>query len=770
MHPAIHVLSIDDEPALLELTRLYLEQTGEFVVTPAGSAEDALQLLAGHPFDAIISDYQMPGMNGIAFLQHIRQAGNAVPVLIFTGKGREEVVIDAINSGADSYLQKGGNPRAQFAEMAEKIRQIVRRSRAENALREAEARYRAIFQNASDILRILDCQGRIIYDSPSAAKILGYSPGALDGKDPLDYVHPEDLDRIRGDLTEVYKRENPGIPSEFRIRKANGSYLWVESIASNLIGVEGVDGVVVTTRPITERKAAEEQQKKSHEELCAAFEQLTATEEELRQNYNELAASERLRAESEQKVRASEAFLKGVITDVREGIIAFDASLSIMLWNPFMEELTGIPSARVIGKTLDACFPQVKNTGMLGMVERAHAGETVETPDIPLAIRNARHEDPLWVRGIASPLKSHDGSVIGVISVVQDITARKRAELALAAATRELHESEEKYRNVFEAKNDPLILADAGTRTVLDLNQAAVDLYGYPREEMLRMTLLDLSAEPEKTREVLDGQISRVALRYHRKKDGMVFPADIALAYFTFRDRQVLILSIRDLTGVQQIGDALRIANVKLNLLIGVTRHDVINSLTVLLAYNGFLRDREVDDTTRDLLEKQEKALLSIRSQIEFTRTYDDLGIKSPVWQHVGNTAARAYAQFINTISFDCETGDLEIYADPMLEKVFYNLFDNAFRYGEGVTRIRLHGAMDGTDLILFFEDNGIGIAESEKSRIFFRGIGKNTGLGLFLTREILAITRIGIAETGEYRKGARFTLRIPRGAYRLTK
>src|SRR5208337_3641531 len=106
---------------------------------------------------------------------------------------------------------------------------------------------------------------------------------------------------------------------------------------------------------------------------------------------------------------------------------------------------------------------------------------------------------------------------------------------------------------------------------------------------------------------------------------------------------------------------------------------------------------------------------------------------------------SRAYSQFIDTISFTCETGDLEIYADPMLEKVFYNLFDNAFRYGEGVTKVRLSGAMDGPDLLLFFEDDGVGIPDPEKARIFSRGVGKNTGLGLFLTREILAITRIGI-------------------------
>jgi len=764
----IRVLYVDDEPALLDLTRLFLERDGEFGVDPAVSAEEALCLLRDHHYDAIVSDYQMPGMNGIEFLQHVRQSGNTIPFIIFTGKGREEIVIEAINSGADSYLQKGGNPRAQFAELALKIQQIVRRSCAERALREAEARYRAIFQNASDIIRVLDRDGRIVYDSPSSSKILGYPDGSLIGKNPLDYIHPDDRKRITSDLETVYSNENRGMSSEFRIRRADGGYLWVESIAANLIGVEGVDCVVTTTRPIAERKAAEAQLKKKHEELSAAFEQLTATEEELRQNYDELAKSEHRLLVSEHKVRASEAFLKCVITDVREGITALDTNLRYILWNPFMEELTGIPAADVIGKRLTERFPSLRDTDLPGLLKHALAGEIAETPDIPLDLSIKKKR--IWVRGIASPLYDPDGKITGVIAVVQDITARKEMELAPLATAGKLRESEKNYQNVFEAKNDPLFLVDAQTLAILNLNQTAADLYGYSREEMMQMGLLDLSAEPEKTREALDRQVPRIALHYHRKKDGTIFPADIALAWFTAKGRSVMILSIRDLTGVQQTDDALRIANVKLNLLIGVTRHDVLNSLTVLLGYNTLIRERDIDDATRDLLEKQEKALLAIRKQIEFTRAYDDLGVKSPLWQHVGNTASRAYAQFINTISFTCETGDLEIYADPMLEKVFYNLFDNAFRYGDGVTKVRLSGAMDGTHLLLFFEDDGIGIMENEKERIFSRGVGKNTGLGLFLTREILAITRIGIHETGAYRKGARFTLRVPRGAYRLTK
>jgi len=764
----IHVLYVDDEPALLELTKLYLERSGDFTVDTTVSAQQAAGRLQDSSYDLVISDYEMPETNGIEFLQQLRKTENKIPFIIFTGRGREEVVIDAINAGADAYIQKGGNPVAQFAELAEKIRQIIRRTTAERALEDAEARYRAMFQNMSDILRILDKNGRIAYDSPSSSRILGYPPGSLVGKDPMDYVHPDDIERIRSELSKVFLKKNPGIPSEFRIRKADGNYIWVESVADNLIGVNGVDGIVVTTRPIAERKKAEEEIRKKHEDLHAAFEQLTATEEELRQNYDELAKSERRLMESERRALASEAFLKCVITDVREGITALDTGLRYTLWNPFMEELTGIPASQVLGKHLFELFPHFADAEIRRGVESALEGKIIETPDMPLDLQ--RKKKRIWVRFIGAPLYTPDGTVSGIIGVVQDITSRKEAELALLATTGQLRESEEKYRNVFEAKNNPLLLVDEKTQEILELNQAASDLYGYPLADMTKIRLMDLSAEPEKTRETLIRQIPRVSLRYHRKKDGTTFPADITLAYFTLKGRSVLILSIRDLTGVQQIGEALRIANVKLNLMIGITRHDVLNSLTSLLGYNEILKSREIDAPVREMLEKQGKALNSIRNQIEFTRTYDDLGVKAPVWQHVGNTASRAYAQFINSISFVCETGDLEIYADPMLEKVFYNLFDNAFRYGETVTKVRLYGEIDGSDLLLFFEDNGAGIPDNEKMHVFSRGIGKNTGLGLFLTREILAITRITIQENGEYRKGARFMLRVPRGMYRLLK
>jgi len=105
----ISVLYVDDEAPLLDIAKIYLERTGDFSVGTATSAPEALVLLQEQAFDAIVSDYQMPEMDGIAFLQQVRKSGDTIPFILFTGRGREEVVIQALNEGADFYPRKAGN-------------------------------------------------------------------------------------------------------------------------------------------------------------------------------------------------------------------------------------------------------------------------------------------------------------------------------------------------------------------------------------------------------------------------------------------------------------------------------------------------------------------------------------------------------------------------------------------------------------------------------------------------------------------------------------
>ncbi len=130
----ISILYVDDEPDFVDLCRIYLEKQKDFTIDSSNLATDALKKVAGATYDIIISDYQMPGMNGIEFLKNIRNNYGDIPFILFTGRGREDVVIDALNNGADFYLQKGYDTAPLFAELVHMIYQAVDRKQAKNAL------------------------------------------------------------------------------------------------------------------------------------------------------------------------------------------------------------------------------------------------------------------------------------------------------------------------------------------------------------------------------------------------------------------------------------------------------------------------------------------------------------------------------------------------------------------------------------------------------------------------------------------------------------
>ncbi len=131
----IHILYVDDEPGLLSLGKIFLERSGQFIVDTITSAPAALMLQKTKRYDAIISDYQMPEMDGMELLRKLRSSGNTIPFILFTGRQREEIAAEALEEGADFYLQKGGEPASLYAELSHKIRYAVMRRHAENSSR-----------------------------------------------------------------------------------------------------------------------------------------------------------------------------------------------------------------------------------------------------------------------------------------------------------------------------------------------------------------------------------------------------------------------------------------------------------------------------------------------------------------------------------------------------------------------------------------------------------------------------------------------------------
>jgi PAS domain S-box-containing protein len=193
----IRVLHVDDDRALLELVKHFLEQSGDLFVDSAISGDEALKLLTGQVYDAIISDYEMPGCNGIDLLRHIRKTDPRIPFLLFSDQWREEVVIDALTSGADFFLAKGVQIRSQLLQLEHAVRESVLRRRAErehdrisSVLRIKEAAVRSSLCP----LALCDREGRIQYANPASLAIWGYTDEhEVIGKYAADFVVSPDV-------------------------------------------------------------------------------------------------------------------------------------------------------------------------------------------------------------------------------------------------------------------------------------------------------------------------------------------------------------------------------------------------------------------------------------------------------------------------------------------------------------------------------------------------------------------------------------------------
>jgi len=224
-----------------------------------------------------------------------------------------------------------------------------------------------------------------------------------------------------------------------------------------------------------------------------------------------------------------------------------------------------------------------------------------------------------------------------------------------------------------------------------------------------------------------------------------------------------------EITERRRIEGALSQANSKLNLLSSITRHDMKNILMAIRGYHDLAALGTPDKAFRDYLDKETDLFAKLANQIEFTKLYDELGTYGAVWTPLSRAKGIVFpkSQAIE-LTITPEAFRYEIFADPLIEKVFYNLFENSVRHGGDVTKITLSAEPFEDRLRVCVTDNGSGVSDEDKEQIFKRGYGKNTGLGLFLVREILSITDITITEIGKEGEGVCFELMIPADAFRI--
>jgi len=391
----IHVLCVDDEPSLCDIIKIILEKNSHFKVDTALSAHEGLQKLNEGKYDAIVSDYQMPGMDGIELLKIVRTQYPTLPFIIFTGRGREKAAIDALNNGADFYLQKGIETMAQFAELRNMVETAVKRRQAEEALKESEEKYRILAEKAPIGILTCDREGQITYLNPKVVQILG-SPGEEKTRE-INLLQFPPLIEV-GFSEALQKTLETGVPiqslnAEYTSKWGRTAYFRV--YISPLVRNGSIHGAQVMLDDITHQKNLED------------------------------------------ALRNSEKLSREIIEHLPHPTFVVNTQREVIVWNRAMEEMTGVPAAEMIGqndrkdsvdlrrRTVLVDYLLSKDDEILKKYFNINQdGKCIvaETPVIPFMNRDLA----FWVK--ASPLFDGDGELIGAIETVRIISEITRSE------------------------------------------------------------------------------------------------------------------------------------------------------------------------------------------------------------------------------------------------------------------------------------------------------------------------------------------------------
>ena len=395
----IRVLHVDDDACFLEVSKEILMTEGNFEVDHALSVDEALKKLKTQNYDVIVSDYHMPQKDGLQFLKELHEQKYEIPFILFTGKGREEVTIQALNLGADGYHDKRGSPEAIYGELSHSIRLVVDRKKAKQALEESEKRYRTLMEHATDAILVHDKKGQIIDANQRACKNLGYTKEELLRMTIAD-IDDEAIENKKDILLWPKVIAGETFTFESNQKRKDGSTFPVEvSLGPITIGKETL--VIGLIRDISERKKASE------------------------------------------KINFQAALLK----NVGQALIMVDNNWRIRYWNDAAEKLYGWSEGEALGHGITEILGNVSLQEEAEEIsKRLMAGETWVNE--LLVTRKDGSVIPVIVS--CAPFFNDQGLFVGAVSITTDISKWKKNEEDLAFALEALSNTIDKIQELNE--------------------------------------------------------------------------------------------------------------------------------------------------------------------------------------------------------------------------------------------------------------------------------------------------------------------------------